>query len=98
MVKGTTSTGFEFEFDKSALDDMRLIDALAASVDESKGELGQIMAVSTLLTLLIGQTQKDRLYAHIGARNENGRVPSADLRAELDEMVRQAGEEKTLKN
>lgn len=98
MTKGTTASGFDFVFDETAMDDMRLIDTLAESVDESRGELGQIMAISKLLTLLIGKEQKDRLYAHIGALHENGRVPAMELRAELDDMVRQAGQDKALKN
>ena len=98
MTNGTTSTGFVFQFDETALDDMRLIDALGESVDTSKGEIGQVMAISKLLTLLIGAEQKDRLYAHIGARHENGRVPAMELRAELDDMVRQAGQDNAVKN
>lgn len=98
MVTGKTSTGFDFRFDETALDDMRLIDTLSESVDESAGEMVQVMAISKLLTLLIGKEQKDRLYKHIGSRNENGRVPSMQLRAELDEIIKQAGQEKALKN
>lgn len=92
MKKGTTSTGFEFEYDEQRLDDMRLVDELAVMLDEDSSEFAQIAGASKCLTLLLGPELKRRLYAHIGAVHE-GRVPRAELQTALEEIMAAAGED-----
>lgn len=92
MKKGTTSTGFAFELDESRLDDMRIVDAIAVTMDETAGEFAQIAALSQLLTLIIGAEQKKALYEHIGASYE-GRVPRLALQAALTEIMGSAGKD-----
>ena len=61
MRKGTTSTGFAYEFDETTLDDMRFVDVLAVVVDEKSSPLDKVVGASKLLTLMLGEEQKEKL-------------------------------------
>lgn len=87
MKRGTTSTGFDYEFDESRLDDMRFVDVLAVVVDPEAPEFDKIFGASRLLTMLLGEDMKAALYAHIGKDYEGGRVPRAALEAALEEIM-----------
>ena len=92
MVKGTTSTGFAFEYDEARLDDMRFVDLLAVVVDQEAGLLDRVKSASRMLTLLLGEADKTRLYEHIG-KSYGGRVPRDDMERELNEIMRAAGKD-----
>ena len=66
MICGKTDSGFAFQLDESALDDMRLVDALADLED------GDALSISRVLSLLLGKEQRSRAYAHL--RSADGRV------------------------
>ena len=66
MVKGTTSTGFDFEYDPTRLDDMRFVDILAVVADDKAGFLERVKGMSQLITMLLGSELKEKLYDHIG--------------------------------
>lgn len=93
MKKGTTTTGFKFEFDETGLSDMRLVDQLAVVADEKAPEMQRLIAISKTITLLLGEKEKDRLYAHIGKKN-NGRVPAPLLEKALQEILTASAEGK----
>lgn len=87
MIQGKTKSGFEFRFNKNVLNNMELIEELAA-VDQ-----GDIAALPRVLATLLGAEKKKELYEHM--RTEDGRVP-IDL---LVEEVKQIFEvSKELKN
>lgn len=86
MIRGTTSTGFQYEFDETRLDDMRFVDVLAVVVDPEAPQFEKIAGASRLLTMLLGEDMKKALYMHIG-KNHDGRVPRADLEAALEEIM-----------
>lgn len=67
MLTGKTTAGFEYTIDETTLDNMELLDAL------SDLENGDILAVSKVVTLLLGVEQKKRLYNFL--RLDNGTVP-----------------------
>ena len=92
MVKGTTSDGFEFEYDEARLDDMRFVDVLAVVVDEEASLFDKVRGASRLLTMLLGEELKNRLYEHIGSHND-GRVPRAQMEAALEEIMAAAGKD-----
>lgn len=92
MVKGTTSTGFEFEYDPRRLDDMRFVDVLAVAIDPDRDHFDTISALSKLTDMLLGKELKERLYAHIGASND-GRVPQLELQQALTEIMSAAGKD-----
>ena len=93
MIKGKTSTGFEYEYDETRLDDMRFVDVLAAVVDPDAPPFDKIAGASKLLTMLLGEDLKKQLYDHIGKSN-GGRVPRAELEQALEEIMQARGAEK----
>lgn len=93
MIKGITSTGFEYEYDETRLDDMRFVDVLAVVVDPEAPRFDKIAGASQLLTMLLGPDMKKALYEHIGKKYE-GRVPRADLQQALEEIMQAKDAEK----
>lgn len=92
MKVGVTSTGFRYQYEEANLDDMRFVDVLAVVVDEKSGVLDKLVGTSKLLTMMLGEEQKEALYKHIGERFD-GRVPRAELEKALEEIMNGAGEE-----
>jgi len=93
MIKGITSTGFEYEYDETRLDDMRFVDVLAVVVDPEAPRFDKIAGASQLLTMLLGADMKKALYEHIGKKYD-GRVPRADLQQALEEIMQAKDAEK----
>ena len=93
MIRGTTSTGFAYEYDEQRLDDMRFVDVLAVVIDPDAPPFDKISGASRLLTMLLGPEMKEALYAHIG-RAHDGRVPRADLEQALEEIMQSKDAEK----
>lgn len=90
MIKGKTNSGFEFEYDRRRLDDMRFVDAMAEALDPEAEEFTRLSNSSKLIGMLLGKELKAKLYEHIGAKHD-GRVPSVDLVNELGEIMAAAG-------
>lgn len=67
IVKVTLEDGFQVEVDKSALDDMEFVDALADLQQDDA------LAISRVCNKLFTPEQKKALYDKL--RDENGRVP-----------------------
>lgn len=84
MVKGTTKSGFEFEFDELRLDDMEFIE-LAAEADTN------VTLLPKLLNMVLGEEQKRRLYDHL--RAEDGRVPIQAIGDAMEEIFDAAGDQ-----
>lgn len=72
-----TKSGFRCFLEPDRLDDMRVIDLLAECQEENP------IAISQLLTLLLGQKEKGRLYQHV---EKNGRVPIFRILEEIEEI------------
>jgi len=83
--KGTLENGFIYEVDENVLDDMRLVDAIA----EAEGE--NPLKVSKVVTMVLGDEQKERLYKSL--ENETGRVPVKVAMDALMEIFNRLGEE-----
>ena len=92
MVKGTTSGGFDFEYDEQRLDDMRFVDILAVVIDDGSPFFDKVRGASQLLTMLLGPELKEALYAHIGKAHE-GRVPRDEVETALQEIMAAAGKD-----
>ena len=97
MRNGTTSAGFAYQFDEVTLDDMRFVDILAIVVDDKASPLDKVVGASKLLTLMLGEEQKEALYKHIGEKY-NGRVPRAELEKALEEIMSDGAGEEAEKN
>lgn len=78
MIAGRTKSGFEFQLDENAMNNMELIEGLAA-VDQ-----GDITALPKVLVKLLGSETKEALYNHV--RSEDGRVPIDLLVEEVKEI------------
>ena len=74
MISGVTKNGFAFEITDERVDNMELIDAMA-DIDD-----GNILAVSKVLTLLLGPEQKKKMYDFV--RTEDG-IVSAQAVSEM---------------
>ncbi len=85
MKKGKTESGFKFEIDEKVLDDMELIDAMAASQGEDPTQ------ISTVVVKIFGAEQRKRLYDHV--RDENGRVPIGEVANIITEIINSLGED-----
>ena len=83
MYKGKTASGFEFEIDESALNNMELVDALAASEEDP-------LEVSRVVRLLLGDAQRKQLYNHIST--ENGIVPVDNVVEEVKQVFEACGD------
>lgn len=83
MLKGKIASGFEFEIDEKALDNMELVDAIAEA-DENP------VAISRVIKLLLGAKQRKALYDHL--RAENGNVPIKSVSAAVAEIFNCCGQ------
>lgn len=84
MRKGTTESGFKFEFDEKDWDDMEFIELMAAA-DENP------LKYPALIERMLGKEQKSALYDH--CRDKKGRVPTDAVRQEIDEIFEIAGQD-----
>jgi hypothetical protein len=83
MIKGKTTTGFEFKLYDEALDNMELVELMAEIQDS-----GSPMALAKVLRLLLGEKQRTALYNHL--RTKDGRVPVAAVSTAFVEIVKAA--------
>ncbi len=86
MIQGTTKSGFAYELQDDAMNNMELVDAMA-ELDDG----GHPFALSRVCLLLLGRDQRKRLYDHI--RTEDGRVPPKAMGEEIADIIRGFGEQ-----
>lgn len=79
MISGVTKNGFAFEITDERVDNMELIDALA-DIDD-----GNLLAVSKVLTLLLGPEQKKKMYDFV--RTEDGIVSAQTVSEMIVEIL-----------
>lgn len=85
MKKGKTESGFKWEVDEVVLDDMELIDAMAASQGEDPTQ------ISVVIAKILGNDQKKKLYDHV--RAEDGRVPVSKVADIITEIINAIGDD-----
>lgn len=83
MIKGTTESGFGFEFDPKNVNDMEWLELAA----EAEGDPTKYPKV---IEMALGREQKKRLYDHI--RTDSGRVPIDKAMEVFREIMDIAGE------
>lgn len=84
MIKGKTSSGFEFTISKDVKNDYELIENLGELEDNP-------LILGKIVTQILGKEQTAKLKDHI--RNENGIVPTDKMTQEIIEIFRNGGEE-----
>ena len=80
MIKGKTSSGFEFQLRRADLDDYELLEVLH---EIDKGNEGLI---PEMIDRLLGKEQKNRLKEHI--RSEAGKVSASRMMQEVSEIFK----------
>ncbi len=80
----TTKSGFKCKVDEAVLDDMELVDAMAAAQGEDP------LQISTVIKMILGDKNKKKLYDHV--RNKDGRVPLEAATNEILEIFEALGE------
>ena len=96
MIKGTTSTGFEFEVNENRLNNMEFIDTLVELESIDDDNAGQALTcVSKLINCIFTKEQKKKLYDHVRAKD--GTVPIEAVQNEVMEVIHFDGNEE-LKN
>lgn len=83
-MKITTQSGFTCDLPDNAADNMELVDALA----EMQGD-SDILAVSRVLRLLVGDDIRKALYDHLRV---DGRVPLAAVQTEITDIFSALGQ------
>ncbi len=84
MLKGKTTSGFEFEIKDEAFDNWELLEALA-DVDN-----GHYSATVRVTRQLLDKAQLDRLKEHCRDK-ETGRVSKNKMFAEIADILKGAG-------
>lgn len=83
--KGETASGFKFKVNDEILDDMELVDALAA-VDSGRAPL----EISRVVEKVLGD-DKQALYEHL--RTKKGNVPVSEVANAIVEIFEALGDE-----
>ena len=84
MIKGKTSSGFDFTISKDVKNDYELVENLGELEDNP-------LILGKIVTQILGKEQTAKLKNHI--RNENGIVPTDKMTQEIIEIFRNSGEE-----
>lgn len=87
MIKGRTSTGFNYEFNSVVMKDARFIEKLAALSDED------LSGLTYILNAILGEKQKEKLYDHVAKSDSDHIANIKTVIAEITEMIQAAGEE-----
>lgn len=90
MIKGTTTSGFEFKVDESLLNDFMFIRAfkMANSSDPEEQVTGTVDLVRILFN---DREEEERYYKHLSSKH-GGRVPADIIGRELGEIIEIAQE------
>lgn len=84
MIKGKTSSDFEYEISKDVVNDYELLENLAELEDNP-------LILAKVLKQILGNEQTARLKDHV--RNEKGIVPTDKMSQEIIEIFQNSGEE-----
>ena len=79
MITAKTESGFTLELEETALDNQELLDAFS----DLSG--GNTLAMSQVVTQLLGKENKKCLYDHV--RTPDGRVPISAVEKEVSELM-----------
>ena len=83
MIKGKTSSGFEYEILEEQLNNYELLESIA-ELDENT------LALPKVVNMLLGKEQKNKLAKHL--RNKDGIVPMDKMMGEVTEIFQSKSE------
>ncbi len=82
-MKGTTSSGFEYEINEAIVKDWRFTKAIALA--DSEDETDKLRGYTKLVQLLLGRDGEKKLEKHV--MTEDGMVPLESINGEVLEMM-----------
>ncbi len=85
MIKGKTSSGFEYEIAEGSLNNYELLESIS-ELDENT------LVLPKVVNLLLGKEQKDKLTNHL--RTKDGMVPLDKMMNEITEIFQSKPETK----
>lgn len=85
MKEGATKTGFHFSLEDDVMDNMELVEELAKVQDNDP------IAITKIVTMVLGQEQKKALYDHL--RAQEGRVKVSTVMNTMEEIIAVFGEQ-----
>lgn len=85
MRRGTLSNGFQFELDERRID-MRFVDELSSVLGPNVADQDALLKYPRLVTILLGEEQKQALYDRIAAQHE-GFVPIPVFKRLFEELI-----------
>lgn len=91
MVKGTTSTGFNFQIPENLDQDWRFVRSYRR-IENGRSENERIDAALELVSVVFSdESEEVRFYEHICAlEGNNGRAPVEEVYRELGEIIKAA--------
>lgn len=94
MVKGVTSTGFEFSVNEDVIEDWRFVTAIADA--ESDDDRAKLQGTAQMVRLLLDRKSERALMEHV--KREDGIVPTEAVQKEVVEIFNAIGEENRKKS
>ncbi len=102
MIKGKTTTGFEFEYDSKYLKDweyvtkqsrlLELLEIIQVNEKDSSASAEAIALIDGMLNLLIGKIETKKLIVHVRENNEEGIADIKSMLQALNEITGAAKE------
>lgn len=86
LKTGKLSTGFKCKIDEAWLDDMELVEDMAAA------DAGDVLKYPAIITKMLGADQKQRLYDHLRDK-KTGRVAVEKVGNAILELLTSIGED-----
>ena len=83
MIKGKTSTGFEFEVNEKIVNDWRFMKIMAATL--SKEDARRIDGYTSLVNLMLGAGGEEKLCAH--CTDDDGMIPIDRISDEIMDIM-----------
>lgn len=87
MKKIKTKTGFEWEINDAAFDDMRLVDSLVKIERGSISTTEKMIALNQVATSLLGDNGKEALFVHV--EKKTGKAGIKEVTGEIYDMLEQ---------
>lgn len=93
MTKITTTSGFEYEIDPDALDDMEVFEDLMAMENAENNDAVRVAATNRVFRHILGVNQQKALNKHLKA--QEGKVKISTYQREIKEVFQRLGELKS---
>lgn len=98
MIKGRTSSGFEYTIPEGLKNDWRFVRAFQ-KLNRGTDEYERLEGATALIECIFSDSaEEERFYKHLAAQSETGRVPTEIVFKEAGEIVDHLSNSEELKN